>query len=116
MSEGKDGIFDNINECESAKKAIKREFGLKQIIGSSEVVKEIPEKIFENELFGHVKGAFTDACYNQAGLVKEAEGGTLFLDEIGAVSPYIQVKFLRLLQDKEYKPLGDPMFHKADIG
>ena len=75
----------------------------------------IPESLFENELFGHVKGAFTDAGLPQIGLVKEAEGGTLFLDEIGAISAYIQVKLLRLLQDKEYKSLGDPRTHKADI-
>lgn len=168
MSEGKDATFDihgSRNERESVKKALKREFGLKQIIGGSKVVKElrerlnristcdvsvlisgesgtgkelaaraihylssragkpfipvncgaIPENLFENELFGHVKGAFTDALFKQVGLVKEAEGGTLFLDEISAGSPYIQVKFLRLLQDKEYKPLGDSGTHKADI-
>jgi len=75
----------------------------------------IPESLFENELFGHVKGAFTDANLPQIGLVKEAEGGTLFLDEIGVISPYIQVKLLRLLQDKEYKTLGDPRTHTANI-
>ncbi len=75
----------------------------------------IPESLFENELFGHVKGAFTDASIQQIGLVKEAEGGTLFLDEVGVISPFIQVKFLRLLQDKEYKPLGDPKPRKADM-
>jgi DNA-binding NtrC family response regulator len=75
----------------------------------------IPESLFENELFGHAKGAFTDAGLQQTGLAKEAEGGTLFLDEISAISPYIQVKLLRLLQDKEYKPLGDPRPRKANI-
>lgn len=75
----------------------------------------IPENLFENELFGHVKGAFTDAHNSQKGLVKEAEGGTLFLDEIGAISPYNQVKLLRLIQDNEYKPLGDPRIRKSDI-
>ena len=75
----------------------------------------IPENLFENELFGHAKGAFTDAAIQQNGLVREAEGGTLFLDEIGAISPYIQVKLLRLLQDKEYKPLGDSHPRKANI-
>lgn len=75
----------------------------------------IPESLFENELFGHVKGAFTDAGLQQIGLVKESEGGTLFLDEVGVISPFIQVKLLRLLQDKEYKPLGDPRPRKADI-
>jgi two-component system response regulator GlrR len=75
----------------------------------------IPENLFENELFGHAKGAFTDAGLKQIGLVKEAEGGTIFLDEIGVISPFIQTKLLRLLQDKEYKPLGDPHSRKADI-
>jgi len=75
----------------------------------------IPESLFENELFGHVKGAFTDAGLQQIGLVKESEGGTLFLDEVGVMSPFIQVKLLRLLQGKEYKPLGDPRPRKADI-
>lgn len=75
----------------------------------------VPENLFENELFGHVKGAFTDANLTQNGVVKEAEGGTLFLDEIGVISPYIQVKLLRLLQEKEYKPLGDSKTRRADI-
>ena len=75
----------------------------------------IPENLFENELFGHIKGAFTDAGGQQNGLVKEADGGTLFLDEVGVISPYIQVKLLRLLQDKEYKPLGDSRHCSADM-
>lgn len=75
----------------------------------------IPESLFENELFGHMKGAFTDARLKQIGLVKEAEGGTLFLDEIGVITPYIQAKLLRLLQDKEYRPIGDSIRHKADV-
>ena len=75
----------------------------------------IPESLFENEIFGHSKGAFTDAVIAQKGLVEEAEKGTLFLDEIGTISPYSQVKLLRLLQDKDYKPLGDSRSRKADI-
>ena len=75
----------------------------------------IPDNLFENELFGHVQGAFTDARFPQKGLVKEAECGTLFLDEIGTVSPYIQTKFLRLLQEKEFRPLGASSPLKADI-
>lgn len=75
----------------------------------------IPENLFENELFGHKKGAYTSAEFQQIGLVQNAEGGTLFLDEIGVINPNIQVKLLRLLQEKEYKPLGDSKSHKADI-
>ena len=75
----------------------------------------IPDNLFENELFGHVKGAFTDARFPQRGLVEEAEHGTLFLDEISTISPYIQAKFLRLLQEKEYRPLGASKPFKADI-
>lgn len=75
----------------------------------------IPESLFENELFGHVKGAFTDAGLQQIGLVREAEGGTLFLDEIGSINSLIQAKLLRLLENKEYKPLGEPRPRKADI-
>ncbi|MCP4214094.1 MAG: sigma-54-dependent Fis family transcriptional regulator [bacterium] len=75
----------------------------------------IPESLFENELFGHVKGAFTDAGFHQKGLVREAESGSLFLDEVGMITAYCQVKLLRLLQDGEYKPLGDSKPHTADI-
>lgn len=75
----------------------------------------IPDNLFENELFGHRKGAFTDASFHQDGLVKEAEGGTLFLDEVGVIPPHLQVKLLRLLQDKEYKLLGDAATRVADI-
>jgi DNA-binding NtrC family response regulator len=75
----------------------------------------IPENLFENELFGHLKGAYTDASFQQYGLVKEAEGGTLFLDEIGTISPYIQTKLLRLIQESEYRPLGYAKNIKANI-
>lgn len=152
-------------EQESIKESLRKKYGLSQILGRSEVIRElhkkikmisscevnvlisgesgtgkelaaravhylsrragnpfipvncgaVPENLFENELFGHVKGAFTDASLPQAGLVKEAEGGTLFLDEIGIISPFIQTKLLRLLQDKEYKPLGNPHPRKANI-
>lgn len=75
----------------------------------------LPETVFENEMFGHVKGAYTDAGRPQTGLVREAEGGTLFLDEIGVLSLRNQVKLLRLLQNREYKCLGDSTPRKADI-
>jgi len=67
----------------------------------------IPDSLFENELFGHVRGAFTDAHTAQTGLVAQADGGTLFLDEIGALSLPSQAKLLRLLQEEQYKRLGD---------
>ena len=66
----------------------------------------LPEALLESELFGYQKGAFTGAAQNKPGRVELAEGGTLFLDEIGDISPAIQVKLLRLLQEKEYQPLG----------
>ncbi len=67
----------------------------------------VPENILESELFGYRKGAFTHATENRIGLFQEAHGGTIFLDEIGDVSPTIQTKLLRVLQEKEIKPLGD---------
>ena len=67
----------------------------------------VPEHILESELFGYRKGAFTHATQNKIGLFQEASAGTIFLDEIGDVSPAIQTKLLRVLQEKEIKPLGD---------
>lgn len=66
----------------------------------------LPDQLIENELFGHVRGAYTDAREAQSGLVANAEGGTLFLDEIEALSSKGQVVLLRFLQDRVYRPLG----------
>ncbi|CCK82274.1 sigma-54-dependent transcriptional regulator [Desulfobacula toluolica] len=66
----------------------------------------LPEQLVESVLFGHVKGAYTGADSNQDGLVKKADGGTLFLDEIGELPLSIQKKFLRILQERRFKPVG----------
>lgn len=75
----------------------------------------IPVDLMENELFGHQRGAFTGASQSQLGVIDEAEGGTLFLDEIGSLPLLAQVKLLRFLQDKEYRPLGSTKSRRADI-
>jgi two-component system, NtrC family, response regulator GlrR len=75
----------------------------------------IPSELAENELFGHSKGAFTGAHSSEAGLIAEADGGTLFLDDVDCLSPQIQVKLLRFLQEKEYKPLGSARTMRADV-
>ena len=75
----------------------------------------LPDHLVENELFGHARGAFTDAHSEQRGLLAEAQGGTLFLDEVNSLSLSAQAKLLRLLQDKEYRPLGGSMARSADV-
>lgn len=75
----------------------------------------IPSELMENELFGHERGAYTSAPSAQHGLLQEAEGGTLFLDEIDTLSTLVQSKLLRFLQKKEYRPLGSPKTHHADV-
>jgi DNA-binding NtrC family response regulator len=75
----------------------------------------IPENLLESELFGHARGAFTGAHAARQGLVAAAEGGTLFLDEIGELPLALQVKILRLLQQREYSPVGDSRTLKCDI-
>jgi DNA-binding NtrC family response regulator len=75
----------------------------------------IPPELVENELFGHERGAFTGATDSQSGLIKEADGGTLFLDEIDCLPLLSQVKLLRFLQEKEYRPLGSTKTHQANL-
>ena len=75
----------------------------------------IPDALVESELFGHVRGAFTDAREGRAGMVAQAEGGTLFLDEIEAMSVHAQVASLRFLQSLEYRPVGASAVLRANV-
>ncbi len=75
----------------------------------------IPESILESELFGYRKGAFTGATSDREGLFQAAEGGTLLLDEIGDISPSLQAKLLRVLEERELKQLGDTATHRVDV-
>ncbi len=75
----------------------------------------IPETLLESELFGHVRGAFTGAIRDKEGVFKTADGGTLFLDEIGDMNPDLQVKLLRVLQEKELRRVGDSRETGVDV-
>jgi len=75
----------------------------------------ISESVMESELFGHVKGAFTGAHIAEPGLIRSAQGGTLFFDEIGELSPAIQAKILRTIQEREVRPVGSAKSHPVDI-
>jgi transcriptional regulator with GAF, ATPase, and Fis domain len=75
----------------------------------------VPESLFESELFGHKRGAFTGATDDRAGLVQEAGGGTLFLDEIGEMPPAMQAKLLRVVQEQEYRRVGESRDRRADV-
>ena len=75
----------------------------------------LPDTLLESELFGYVKGAFTDAKKDKPGRFALANEGTIFLDEVGDMSPSLQVKLLRVLQEKEYEPLGSNSPRKTDV-
>jgi transcriptional regulator with PAS, ATPase and Fis domain len=75
----------------------------------------LPETLLESELFGHEKGSFTGALYTRAGRFEAADGGTLFLDEIGDISPTVQVKLLRFLEEKEFERVGGNRTFKVDV-
>jgi len=75
----------------------------------------IPEELLESELFGHVRGAFTNAISHREGRFQLADGGTIFLDEIGDMSPNLQVKLLRVLQDRTFEPVGSSKTVKVSV-
>ncbi len=75
----------------------------------------LPDNLLESELFGYKAGAFTDAKRDKPGKIALADGGSIFLDEIGELSPNVQVKLLRFLQNREYEPLGGVRSEKADV-
>lgn len=75
----------------------------------------LTDSLFESELFGHVKGAFTGATSNRKGLVESARGGTLFMDEVGDIPLHLQVKLLRLIETHTYRPVGESQPYEADF-
>lgn len=75
----------------------------------------IPHDLMESELFGYVKGAFTGASQNRLGRLEQAQGGTLFLDEIGDLDPALQAKLLRVLQEREFSPVGSDQVRSVDV-
>ena len=75
----------------------------------------LPEAILESELFGHLRGAYTSASHDRAGLIVRADGGTLFLDELGRISPTVQARLLRVLEERTVRPLGGDRERAVDV-
>jgi transcriptional regulator with PAS, ATPase and Fis domain len=75
----------------------------------------LPEALFESEIFGHKRGAFTGAMADKKGLFEVADGGTLFLDEVSEMSPTMQVKFLQVLQEGKFRRVGDSTYRAVDV-
>src|SRR5205814_8196748 len=75
----------------------------------------IPETLLESQLFGHVRGAFTGATMTKRGKFALADGGSIFLDEIGTLTTSIQAKLLRVLQEREFEPLGADRTQRVDV-
>ncbi|MEC8493663.1 MAG: sigma 54-interacting transcriptional regulator, partial [Planctomycetota bacterium] len=96
-------------------RAIHRNGGRKEKAFVSENCAALPDTLLESELFGHVRGAFTGAYKNKKGLLEQADGGTLFLDEIGDMSPEMQKKLLRVLQEGEFRVLGSDRLVEVDV-
>ncbi|MCJ7716178.1 MAG: sigma 54-interacting transcriptional regulator, partial [Anaerolineales bacterium] len=108
-------LGDNGTGKELIARDIHNKSGRRNKIFMSVDLGSLSENLFESELFGHVKGAFTGAWKDKKGLVEKAHNSTLFLDEIADLKPELQTKLLRLLQDGEYKPVGSEVTRKADI-
>jgi two-component system response regulator GlrR len=108
-----------IGETGTGKEVLAREIHLLGGVGARPFIPvecaAIPVDLFENELFGHEGGAYTNASTAQEGIVHAAEGGTLFLDEIDTVPLAAQAKLLRLIQERGYRPLGTPHTVRADV-
>ena len=75
----------------------------------------LPDELLESELFGHMKGSFTGATGTKKGLFEVADGGTFFLDEVGDMSPALQVKLLRVLQEGTFTPVGGTASKEVDV-
>jgi transcriptional regulator with GAF, ATPase, and Fis domain len=75
----------------------------------------LPEGLLESELFGHVRGAFTSAAQPRGGMIVRADGGTLFLDELGRISPTVQARLLRVLEERVVRPLGGDTERAVDV-